>query len=116
MPLDQEEQSSGRAKTFHRTQNGKTEEISRIDDILTQAAYAAKPGANTYTVPTWECHTDHHIFCTEIPYLSLGQLPLPKIEDKDKTPRTVLVSPMSKEDKQTLTTAMAEQMSGDITT
>lgn len=91
-----------------------TNEISRIDDILTQTRFAEKPGSAVHTISTQDCHTDHNILCAEIPYLSIGQLPLPKIEAARMAPRTVLVSPMTKEDKQALRLAMAEQLDGQI--
>lgn len=114
-PFDNNQQGGCRDKTFYQeTAETGTTEISRIDDILTQTRYADKPGAAVHTVNTQDCHTDHNILCAEIPYLLMGQLPLPKIEEARTAHRTVLVNPMSKEDKQALRLAMDEQMNWQI--
>ena len=117
-PFDAKVVSNGwttRPKTFFReTQQSGENEISRIDDILTQSLWADRPGAMVYTIETSDCNTDHKALCAEVPYVTMGQLPLPVIEDKATQTKTVLVTPLTQEDKQALATAMDVRLSGEV--
>ena len=114
MPFDHQQAEAGREKTFYRTKEGQDLEISRIDDILTQRSFAAKPGATVHTITTSEVNTDHKVLCAQVPYNSIGQLPLPVVEEHAHGSKTVLVTPMSAEDKQSLKLAMDNAFTYDL--
>jgi hypothetical protein len=114
LTFDQKQAGAAREKTFYRTQEGQDTDVSRIDEILTQSSFATKPGAKFHTIATIQSNTDHKILVAEVLYTSLGQLPLPVVEEHNHGSKTVLITPMSAESKQSLKAALDNGFTHDL--
>jgi hypothetical protein len=111
-PLDgptSQEGAPARHRTY-RKEGADGPAISRIDDILVKGIDGQITKLGIQIMDTQVLPTDHQGLYTNLPYSVLQQLPMPVQDPQDHiSPKKRLVTPMSKEDKQTLTQTIEEQ-------